>query len=173
MIALFIPAMLAAAAPQAFHAGPVFPTYGQIARVDADMPLPPDTVMKVAFDVSDQAKPGEVNRGFDTAARFINMNVAAGVKEANIHVAIVVHGKAGIDLLRQSAYAARTDGATNANAMLIDQLTQHGVQIYLCGQSAAGMGLAKRDLLPGVKLALSAMTAFALLQNQGYHVNPF
>ena len=34
MIALFIPAMLAAAAPQAFHAGPVFPTYGQIASVE-------------------------------------------------------------------------------------------------------------------------------------------
>ena len=173
MIALLVPALMAAATPQAFQPGPVFPTYGQIAPVDSDMPLPPDTVLKVAFDVSDQAKPGEVNRALDSAARFINMNVAAGLKEANIHVAIVVHGKAGIDLLQQAAYAARTDGATNANAALVDQLVAHGVRIYLCGQSAAGMGLARKDLLPGVKMALSAMTAFALLQNQGYHVNPF
>jgi len=173
MIALFVPAMIAAAAPQSFHAGPVFPAYGQIATVDSDMPLPASTVLKVAFEVSDQAKPGTINRGFDSVARFINMNVAAGLAEKNVRVAIVVHGKAGIDLLQQKAYAARTDGAANANAMLIDQLTAHGVEIYLCGQSAAGLGIAKQDVLPTVKMALSAMTAFALLQQQGYSVNPF
>jgi hypothetical protein len=29
------------------------------------------------------------------------------------------------------------------------------------------------DLLPGVEMALSAMTAHALLQQQGYTFNPF
>ena len=43
----------------------------------------------------------------------------------------------------------------------------------MCGQSAAGQGVKKTDLLPGVELALSAMTAHALLQQQGYTLNPF
>ncbi len=165
---------VATAAPQsAFHAGLVFPTYGQIATVDSDVPIPRDTIFKVAFDVSDEAKPGEVNRGFDSVARFINMHAEAGVPAANIHVAIVVHGQAGIDLLNAATYAKRSDGAVNANAALIAQLLAHQVDVYLCGQSAAGLGIAKPDVLPGVKMALSAMTAFALLQQQGYTVNPF
>ena len=174
LVPLLIGAGVAAAdSPPAFHAGPVFPGYGKIATVDSDLPVPRDTVLKVAFDVSDQAKPGEVNRGLDTVARFINMHVAAGVPEANIHVGVVVHGKAGIDLLDAAAYGARIPGAINANAPLIRQLLDHRVRIYLCGQSAAGMGIAKRDVLPGVQMALSAMTAFALLQQQGYSVDPF
>jgi intracellular sulfur oxidation DsrE/DsrF family protein len=48
------------------------------------------------------------------------------------------------------------------------------VRIILCGQSAAGLGLDETaDLLPGVEVALSAMTAHALLQQDGYTVNPF
>ena len=34
-------------------------------------------------------------------------------------------------------------------------------------------GVAKADLIPGVELALSAMTAHAQLQQAGYTVNPF
>ena len=39
--------------------------------------------------------------------------------------------------------------------------------------SAAAYGVAKGDLIPGVELALSAMTAHAQLQQAGYTVNPF
>lgn len=170
---LLAPVAIAQTAPPAFHAGPVFPVYGKIATVDSDMPIPPGTVFKVAFDVSERAKPGEVNRGVDSVARFVNMHVAAGVPIRDIHVAIVVHGQAGIDLLTAAAYAKRSDGAANATAPLVDQLLAHGVLIYLCGQSAAGLSIAKPDILPGVDMALSAMTAFALLQQQGYSVNPF
>ena len=34
-------------------------------------------------------------------------------------------------------------------------------------------GVANEDLLPGIEVGLSAMTAHALLQQQGYTVNPF
>ena len=52
-------------------------------------------------------------------------------------------------------------------------MTDQGVRFIVCGQSAAGQGVAKSELLPGVEMALSAMTAHALLQQQGYTVNPF
>ena len=71
------------------------------------------------------------------------------------------------------AYERKYPGAENPNAALVDALIKAGVRIIVCGQSAAGQGVKKTDLLPGVELALSAMTAHALLQQQGYTLNPF
>jgi len=76
-------------------------------------------------------------------------------------------------LTQADAYKGYYGGAENANAALIKELTENGVEIYLCGQSAAYYGVEKEDLLPNVKMALSAMTAHAILQQKGYTVNPF
>jgi intracellular sulfur oxidation DsrE/DsrF family protein len=64
-------------------------------------------------------------------------------------------------------------GESNANAGLVAALVANGVEIILCGQSVANAGIEPDSLLPGVRLSLSAMTAFALLQQDGYTVNPF
>ncbi|MBX3593007.1 DsrE family protein [Sphingomonas sp.] len=162
-----------AAQTDGFRTGPVFADFGKTAPVQSDLPIPPGTVFKVAFDLSDAAAPGEVNRGLDSVARFINMHAAAGVPLKDIHVAVVVHGKAGFDLANAAAYARKYGGATNASAKLVAQLIDKGADIYLCGQSAAALGIGKDQVLPGVKLSLSAMTAHALLQQRGYTLNPF
>lgn len=155
-----------------FHDGPVFKDFGKIADVDSDMPIPPGTVLKALFDQGDGADAGKVNHGFDSVGRYINMNVAAGVPEKDVQVALVVHGKAGFDLLDAVAYAKKYPGQTNPNAPIIAALLAHGVQVYICGQSSTALGIAKSDLLPGVKMALSAMTAETLLQQQGYELVP-
>lgn len=155
-----------------FKDGPVITGFGKTAPIESDLPIPKKTVYKVMFDISAAAKPGEVNRTLDSAARFINMHVAAGVPEKNIRVVVVVHGKGGDDLTNDTFYGARNEGKANANAPLIAQLLAHGVQIYICGQSATAYGVSKGDLLPGVKMSLSAMSAFALLGQQGYVLLP-
>jgi intracellular sulfur oxidation DsrE/DsrF family protein len=155
-----------------FTPGPVFTDYGKVARVDSDLPVPADTQLKVIFDAKNGAGPGQVVRTFDSVARFINMNVAAGVPEENIHVVLVVHGKATWHLTNAAAYARHDPDNANASAPLVEQLLAHGVTIYLCGQSAEANGIAKSDLLPGVKLSLSAMNVFAQLQPQGYVLIP-
>ncbi|MDO9489432.1 MAG: DsrE family protein [Sphingomonadaceae bacterium] len=172
---LMLLAAPAAAAPPrpGFVAGPVFSDFGHIAPVASDLAIPADAAFKVAFDLSAKATPGEISKTIDSAARFINMHVAAGVPVANVKVAIVVHGAASGDLLKPEAYAARNNGAVNGSVAAIAALTSHGVDIWLCGQSAVASSIDKADLIPGVKMALSAMTAFALLQRQGYTVNPF
>lgn len=173
VLALLLLTPAAAAAPRpGFHAGPVFAAFGDIATVESELAIPRGTVFKVVFDVTEAAKPGEMNRAIDSAARFINMHVEAGVPLADIHVAIVVHGGAADDLLAAAAYGARKGGAVNASAPEIAALIGTGVDVWLCGQTAAGRGIAKAELLPGVKLSLSAMTAFALLQQDGYTLNP-
>lgn len=170
---LLLPLQAAANPRPGFHSGPVFSSFGDIASVRSDQPIPEGTVFRVAFDVSEKATPGQLNRAFESAARFINMHVEAGVPITDIHVAIVVHGGAAVDLLSPAAYAGRNDGATNGSAVAIAGLAAQGVEFWLCGQTAAAQQITKVDLLPDVGLSLSAMTAFALLQQRGYTVNPF
>ena len=98
---------------------------------------------------------------------------SAGVPQENIQIAIVVHGGASLDLTNQAFFAAHKDGAKNASASAVAQLQDHGVTFYLCGQSAAAHGISNADLLPGVQMSLSAMTAHALLQQQDFTINPF
>lgn len=169
LVALACPAF---ADQSAFHAGPEIPEYGRIASVDSDFAIPKKAMLKVRFDVSNAAAPGELNRGLESAARFINMHVESGVPLKNIDLAIVVHGGATKDLTHKERYEVDT-GVANASAPLIAALLEKNVKVYVCGQSAAFHGVAKDDLLPGVKMALSAMTAHALLDAEGYSLNPF
>lgn len=173
IIAFVVLSTPALAADSPFHEGPVFKNFGKIATVDAHMPLSKQAEFKITLDVSKQSDVGKVNRTFNSAARFINMHVEAGVPRENIKLAIVVHGSASMDVTQNLLYSKKRDGATNANEALIEDLTKNGVEIYICGQSAAYHGIKKQDLLPGVKLSLSAMTAHVLLQQKGYALNPF
>jgi intracellular sulfur oxidation DsrE/DsrF family protein len=56
--------------------------------------------------------------------------------------------------------------------MVVEMLGK-GVRFIVCGQAANAMGVKKVDLLPGVELAISASSAHAVLQAQGYSINPF
>ena len=156
-----------------FHAGTAIPDFGPVASVEGPMPIPADATFSIAFDVSEPGKPGSLNRTIESAARFINMHVEAGVPAEAIRIAVVVHGQASFDLTDAATYAAKHDGAANANLAAIATLLQHDVQFILCGQSAAALGIKREQLAPGVRLALSAMTAHAQLQQQGYTLNPF
>jgi len=159
--------------PSPFKTGPVFETFGQNAKIATAAPIPQGTVFKVSFDVADAAKPGELNSSFNSLARFINMHAAAGVPLENINVALVVHGSATNELMTDAAFAAKYEGAKNGNAALLKALMDKGVPVILCGQSAVHHKIDKDDLIPGVEMALSAMTAHALLQQDGYTLNPF
>lgn len=163
-IAAIIFATPALAGPEDFKTGPAIDAYGPVAAIPGAEELSQDTVLKVAFDTSVAAEPGKLNRTLESAARFLNMHEAAGIPAENISLAVIVHGPAVADLLA---------GEGNANTPLIAALAEHRVRIILCGQTAAYRNVAKEDLLPEVELSLSAMTAHALLQQDGYTLNPF
>ena len=154
-----------------FNAGPVFQDYGKKVLVEG-VEFNANAQFKVAFDVAKGAEPGTLNRQFDSLARFINMHVASGVEAANIELALVVHGSATLDILTNPAYQQK-QGAKNANIALLNQLMANQVRVIVCGQSAAAHGYANEAFLPGVEVALSAMSAHSLLQQQGYTLNPF
>ena len=107
MAALTVPVAAQEPDLSAFETGPVFTEFGRHVAVDTTNALPADTRFAVAFDVVDAAEGDARNRGFESAARFINMHVAAGVPEKNIRVAVVVHGKAVFDLLAADGRESR------------------------------------------------------------------
>ncbi len=152
--------------------GPVFENFGPVAAVAADFEIPNGVKLKHSFDVSKQADTGALNRTFVSAARFINMHARAGVPVKKINVAVVVHGSAVKDVTNAAHYGEAV-GGENVNTALIDALTSKGVRVIVCGQSAAYYEVGNEDLLPGVEMALSAMTAHAVLQGEGYTINPF
>ncbi|NNC99601.1 MAG: DsrE family protein [Gammaproteobacteria bacterium] len=155
-----------------FSTGPVFRDHGENIRVENGLKNPLSQHFKILFDIYQSSDAGGINSKFDSVARFINMHVRSGVPAENIEVAMVVHGKASFDLLSKAAYQSKF-ARNNDSADLLNQLLAAKVQVYLCGQSAAHLGIENRDLIPGVSMSLSAMTANALLQQQGYTLNPF
>jgi intracellular sulfur oxidation DsrE/DsrF family protein len=170
-----IAAPLAAQDMSAFKPGPVLSEFGAHAPVPGVARLPADTEFAIAFDVSTPAGETGPNRGFDSAARFLNMHVAGGVPQGNIRLVVVVHGKAALELLTNAAHAANplSRQGDNPSAKLVEALLAADVRFILCGQSAAVYGIKPEDLIPGVEMSLSAMTAHALLQKNGFTVNPF
>lgn len=155
-----------------FQAGTAIPEYGKIAEVKGMVPIAKDAHFKVSFDVAKPATIGEVNRSLDSVARFINMHVAAGVAIDNITLAVVIHGGAVKEMTVEDVNS-KTNAIKNANTPLIQALQSKGVQFYICGQSAAYHGVKSENLLPGIKMSLSAMTAHAQLQQAGFTINPF
>ena len=148
---------------ESFTTGPVFEDHGPVADIETTVAVPADASLRHVFDAGTRAEDGQDNRTLVSAARFINMHARAGIDPERIEVAVVVHGKAIYDV----------SGEAPGSAELVAALLDHGVKIYVCGQTAAYYGVTKDDLLPGVELALSAMTMHALLQQRGFTLNPF
>jgi intracellular sulfur oxidation DsrE/DsrF family protein len=164
---------LAAQAPAARQMGPMVPSFGGVFDVP-DPALRPatDQELKLRFDVNTGAEPGELNAGFDTVARYLNMHARAGVPRERVKAALVIHGTAGKDTLTHEAYRRRY-GKDNPNLALLDELKAAGVRIYLCGQTSVGRNLPRAEVTRAADIALSAMTAHLVLEREGYVLNPF
>ena len=154
--------------------GPVIEEYGPVWEIpEAAFATPKDQTYRVVFDVSKTPEDdGALNPRLESAARFLNMHARAGVPLNRIHLALVVHGPAGKDLLGHEAYRKRF-GKENPNLELLRALRKAGVAVILCGQTAAYRGFERGELAREVDLALSAMTAQVALQAEGYALIAF
>ncbi len=149
--------------------GPVFEDLGPVFDIpEADFPLDTTQMYRAVFDISyEQKTPKLPNPLIGSLVRYYNMHVRAGVPPENIQLAFVVHGHSTHHVLSDEAYQKKF-GVKNPNTPYIKALQTQGVQMYICGQSAASRGYPRRDILPEVKMALSAMSVLTVLQGQGY-----
>ncbi len=154
--------------------GPVIKNYGPVFESPENAyNLAPDTPYKVRMDVSRTADfPEDRNRMFESAARFLNMHAQQGIDPKNMEFALVVHGSATKDLLTDEAYKSRYE-ENNPNTRMLEELSNAGVKIYLCAQSAAHKKFGWEEFNPAVTIAVSAMTAHVRLETEGYTVIPF
>lgn len=161
-------------AQQRTRTGPVIESAGAVFAVpDPDFETRLDQDYKVAFELASAASsPDRLNPALNTVARYLNMHAQAGVPRERLHAAVVVHGPAGWEMVDDVTYQERF-GTANPNAQLIRELVAAGVPVVLCGQTAASRGIPTDRLVDGVEVALSAMTAFLVLQEDGYRVNPW
>lgn len=149
--------------PRVAGFGGVFPIDGM-----AEQPKPG---MRVLFDVTTEAKPGELNKGLEVVARFLNLAALAGVRPNQLQIAVVVHGQALLSCMNQAVYTAKTGFKTpNPNEKLIRALAETGVPLMACSQAVRRQKFALADLLDVVKPVTSAMIVSIDRQQQGWAV---
>ncbi|MGA8854124.1 MAG: DsrE family protein [Christiangramia sp.] len=160
---------------QEFEVGNMIPEYGKTFEVkDPGFKTDTTSELKIVFDINRTFNPVETNQLIETAARFLNMHEKAGVDPKNMKVAVVLHGRAVNDALKNEFYTKKNPDATiNPTIPLIDALSEKGVEIILCGQSAAYHKVSKEKADENVIFSLSALTALVQLQNDGYQLIKF
>ena len=153
--------------------GPVIKNFGPVYPVtEMDEPLPENFQYKAVFDVYKTASDETTHsRRLESVARFINMHAAKGVPIEKMSLAVVFHGKATKDILSDDVYSKKYQ-VNNPNRPLIEALSRAGVKLYVCGQTTDYFKYGRSDILPEVKIALSAMTQLTFLQAQGYALLP-
>lgn len=149
--------------------GPVINDYGATYPVENPFWVDgKESELKVIFDVSESSEDKTVSNGnLEFAARFLNSHVNAGMNQDLLKVAMTVHANASHDILNDDAYKA-IYGVNNPNTKLINELTNVGVDIVVCGQAVAKRNISREAINPNVKVALSATTAIIQYQNKGY-----
>lgn len=139
---------------------------------DATFPVPAGHVFKVMWEINLHADSSQVNQQIGTIARFYNLHARHGVPKENLFGAAVVHGNGWMALLTDEAYQRRY-GRPNPSKALVEELIKNGARFAVCGQTAAFRGLRAEELLPGVQMAMSAMTALNVFYAEGYRLQPW
>lgn len=154
--------------------GPIISDFGAVATVEnTNFKTDTEKTYKVVFDIMNSPKQHDaLNKSIETAARFLNMHAQSGVPKSQLHVALVVHNAASKDLMDSASYL-KTYGVANPNEELIKSLLKANVKVVFCGQSSVSRNIPKNKLIPGVQLALSAMTALTILQDDNYRLIKF
>jgi len=113
---------------------------------------------KIYFDTTAEAQAGKPNRGLESAARLVNLYSLEGLPEPRPQIAVILHFNATLAALTDEAHAKSPAGGPNPNRELVEKLIANGVEVWVCGQSVIRGGNPLSDVLPGIRIAQSAMT---------------
>ncbi|CAN5378239.1 hypothetical protein BH11BAC1_BH11BAC1_18150 [soil metagenome] len=110
----------------------------------------------------------EINSGIDEVIRILNLHVASGIPPARLFPVILVRGP-GMEALMNNAAYRKKHGVDNPNLKVIEELVKKArARFIVCGQSMAFSEVKKEELLPEVKISLTAKTVLSNYQLQGY-----
>jgi intracellular sulfur oxidation DsrE/DsrF family protein len=159
---------------QSKKSGPIIEGFGEVWEIEKpDYKIDNSLELKAVFDIMNSPESHKtLNASIETAARFLNMHAQSGVPIEQLKIALVVHNKASKDIITNEAYQERY-GTLNPNHDLVKALLDAGGQIIFCGQSSLSRGFPEDDLIEGVQMSLSAMTALIQLQHEDYRLIKF
>lgn len=123
---------------------------------------------KVVIDITDT--PGDsskIMRTLREVGRTFNLNMANGVPQRKLSMAVVIHGGAINGILNNEAYQKKY-GILNPNLEVIAQMKKEGIEFFVCAQILAFRRVPEEDITKDVELALSAKTALVSLDQMGY-----
>jgi len=123
---------------------------------------------KVVFDTTAATVAGKPNRGLDSAARLVNIYAAEGLEAARPRIAVILHTAATTAAFTDDAHSRTPAGGPNPNRQLVEALIADGVEVWVCGQSVIRGGHSLADVLPGIRVAHSAMIFNINRQSDGW-----
>jgi intracellular sulfur oxidation DsrE/DsrF family protein len=148
---------------------PIIKSYGSVWEIPNAAEKPDKkTEYKILVDITNQAeKPDTLNLYLEAISTLMNLHGSAGVPANKMKVVVVIHKMATFSILNQEKYRQKfkTD---NPNLPLINELSNAGVQFFVCGQNLIRGKLTENDITPEVKVATSALTTLTSYQLKGY-----
>lgn len=134
-------------------------------KLHIDIPVTLEEV-KAAFSIAALAFEGDLPASI-FHLQLISKDIANW--KAKSRVIAVFHTNAGHVTLHDQAYNADRMVATgNPYKELVNDLMNRGVQVELCGATAAVHNWGNKDLLPGIKVNTDAMSRISQLTQDGY-----
>lgn len=133
----------------------------------------PDPKMKYKLLVEitgwekDSASVRKVSGSLAEAGRILNLHIEAEIDKKNIEMVIVAHAGALNALLTNEKYKKKFH-ADNPNLDIIKQFQDNNIKIIACGQAMHFVDIPKEDLLPVVKVALSAKIVLSTYLSKGF-----
>jgi intracellular sulfur oxidation DsrE/DsrF family protein len=128
---------------------------------------------RLVFNVTKAAAtPDKVNPSLDKVAPLLNLLGRDNIRPAPGDIVVIVHGAATPIVTNSTVYGAKTKTKLNPNLDLIDKLHEAGVIVAVWSQALHANRIPTKQLTPGVRVDLSAMTTLATLQLRGWALIP-
>ncbi|MGI8635147.1 MAG: DsrE family protein [Segetibacter sp.] len=124
-------------------------------------------LMEVTKGIKDTIEAKDINAAIGEVGRLMNIHIAAGIPKKNVEVVVVAHGGILKSFYNNATYKEKYK-VDNPNIAVFDQLLAAGVKFIACGQAMSFLDISKQQLLPWMKVALSAQTVLTDYQLKGY-----
>ncbi len=150
---------------------PVFDYHPYVGVIDVEfdqLKYDPEVDYKVAIDVYEKLQDSsKVLSAFREVGRTYNLNIANGVPQDKLKMAVVIHGYAVDAILSHEKYKEKY-GIENPNLEILDSYAKQGITMYVCGQNIGMFNLTDEDISEAVGIAISAKTTLIYLDQKGY-----
>jgi intracellular sulfur oxidation DsrE/DsrF family protein len=101
-------------------------------------------------------------------ARAVNVFASAGVPFDHLKFVVLIYGIDGGSMVLDNEHYKQRFGKDNPDLQTIHELKAAGIQVVVCGQALAALGIEHSWVDKDVTIALSALSTMVMLQNQGY-----